>query len=154
MIGDHHSAERNKGVVMLETIVVLPLLLVLMLVTAEFGQAFWQYSALTKSLRDGARFASSASLLGSTGIVVISDELQTNVRNVVVYGNTAGAGAPVLTGFTTADVTVTYVGANNVEVTASHAISGILGPILRTFYAGPDVGMVHNLQATITMRAL
>jgi Flp pilus assembly protein TadG len=133
---------------------VTPILLFVMLATAEVTRVFVEHNTLTKAVRDGARYVAANAYQGTTGIVSVGAALAAETSNLVVYGNTAGAGAPVLTGFTTADVTVAYVGANNVEVTASHAISGILGPILRTFYAGPDVGMVHNLQATITMRAL
>ncbi|MCZ6709952.1 MAG: TadE/TadG family type IV pilus assembly protein [Gammaproteobacteria bacterium] len=152
MIGDHHSAGRTKGVVLLETIIVLPLLLVLMLVTAEFGQAFWQYSALTKSLRDGARFASSAGLLGSTGVVVITGEFQTNVRNVVVYGNTAGTGTPVLPGFVTSAVSVDAPGDGDVIVRASYPYQALFG-LVPTFY-GASASAPLTLDAAVRMKAL
>ena len=59
--GGRQPRSRNRGAVLVETVVVLPLLLALILETAEFGHAFWQYSTLTKSVRDGARFAVPAS---------------------------------------------------------------------------------------------
>ena len=52
------------------------------------------------------------------------------------------------------DVTVTDIGADNVEVTATHNISGLLGPVLRSFSGGSDINMVFTLEATVTMRAL
>ena len=80
--------------------------------------------------------------------------LSTETRNLVVYGNVAGGGTPVLSGLSPANVTVTDVGGNNIQVTATHSITGMLGPVLRSFSGGSDISLVHNLQATVTMRAL
>ena len=149
-----NSMARHRGAVLVEMVLVTPILLFVMLATAEVTRAFVDHNTLTKAVRNGARYVAANAYHGTTGIVSVGAGLAAETSNLVVYGNTAGAGAPVLVGLTTADVTVAYVGANNVEVTASHPISGMLGPVLSSFGAGADVNLVHNLQATVTMRAL
>jgi len=148
------SKARHRGAVLVEMVLVTPILLFVMLATAEVTRAFIDHNTLTKAVRNGVRYLAANAYQGTTGLVVVSAGLAAETRNLVVYGNTAGAGTPVLVGLTTADVTVTNVGSNNVEVVASRPISGMIGPVLRTFYGGPDINLVHNLQATVTMRAL
>jgi Flp pilus assembly protein TadG len=133
---------------------VTPILLAMMLATAEISRAFVDHNTLTKAVRNGARYLAANAYQGTTGVVTVGAALSAETQNLVVYGNTAGFGAPVLAGLTPADITVTDVGSNNIRVTAAHTISGILGPVLRSFSGGPDTNMVHNLQATVTMRAL
>jgi Flp pilus assembly protein TadG len=147
---------RQRGAVLVEMVLVTPILLLIMLATAEVTRAFIDHNTLTKAVRNGARYVAihENSTEGTTGLVVITAAVQAETKNLVVYGNTAGVGTTVLVGLTTANVTVTDVGADNIEVTASHTISGILGPVLRSFYGGPDINLVHNLRATVTMRAL
>jgi Flp pilus assembly protein TadG len=144
----------QRGAVLVEMVLVTPILLFVMLATAEVTRAFIDHNTLTKAVRNGARYVAANAYQGTTGLVSVSAGLAAEARNLVVYGNTVGTGTSVLSGLTTADVSVTYVGANNIEVGASHAISGMLGPVLSGFFAGPDVNLTHNLQATVTMRAL
>jgi Flp pilus assembly protein TadG len=148
------SSNFQRGAVLVEMVLVTPILLAMMLLTAEITRAFVDHNTLTKAVRNGARYVAANALQGSTGVIAVGGILASETRNLVVYGNTAGLGAPVLAGLTAADITVTDIGANNVRVTAAHTINGILGPVLRSFSGGPDTNMVHNLQATVTMRAL
>lgn len=137
---------------MLEAVVVLPFLLVLILGTAEFGHALWQYSTLTKAVRDGGRFAASQGLLGSTGVVVLTDKLKTDVRNVVVYGNTTGSGQPVLATLSTGTVTLEAPGDGDIIVRAScsyDALFGLIPTIYGAVYSAP-----FTLNGGIRMRAL
>lgn len=145
---------RQRGAVLVEMALVTPLLLFLMIATAEVTRAFVDHNTLTKSVRAGSRYVAARALEGTTGVVSISAALRTEARNLVVYGNASGTGSPVLTGLNPADITITSVGTNNIQVTASHTISGILGPVLISFYGGAGFNMMHNLQATVTMRAL
>jgi Flp pilus assembly protein TadG len=133
---------------------VTPILLAMMLATAEVTRVFVDHNTLTKAVRNGARYVAANAYQGTTGVIAVGATLTAETRNLVVYGNTAGTGAPVLPGLTAADITVTDIGANNIRVSAAHTISGILGPVLRSFSGGPDISMVHNLEATVTMRAL
>ncbi len=147
---------RHRGAVLVEMVLVTPILLFVMLATAEVTRGFVDHNTLTKAVRNGARYVASRenSIQGSTGNVFITATVRAETQNLVVYGNTGGTGTPVLSGLAPAVVTVTDIGANNIEVSASHAFSGMLGPVLRSFHGGPDISLVVNLQATVTMRAL
>lgn len=139
---------------MIEFVIVLPLCLMLMLATAEFGRAFMNYNTLTQSVRDGVRFAASNALLGSTGNVVINATVRGQAQNLVVYGNTAGTGSPALPGLTTGDVTVADAGTGNISVSVAYPYSSIFSYVPGfSFAANWALGGV-NLQAAITMRAL
>ena len=144
----------QRGAVLAEMALVTPILLLMMLATAEVTRAFVDHNTLTKAVRSGARYVAANAFQGTTGVVFVGVALRAETQNLIVYGNIAGTGAPVLPGLIPADITITDVGANNVQVSAAHTISGLLGPVLRSFHGGSDINMVHNLQATITMRAL
>lgn len=91
----------DRGVQLAELAIVLPIFLLLFGATAEFGRYFYEYSTLAKASRVGARYLSTAS-------VTTADD--TAAKNIVVYGNTAGTGTPILTGLTTANVQVVRQG--------------------------------------------
>lgn len=148
-----NSMARQKGAVLVEMALVTPILLFVMLATAEVTRTFIDHNTLTKAVRDGVRYCAANAYQGTTGVVFIGAALKTETQNLVVYGNTAGTGTPVLPGMSIVDVYVTDIGADNIQVSADYAISGILGPVLHNFW-GPDINLVHSLQATVAMRAL
>ncbi len=148
-----NSIARHRGAVLVEMVLVTPILLFIMLATAEVTRVFVDHNTLTKAVRNGARYVAANAYQGTTGLVSVSATLKAEAQKLVVYGNIAGTGTPVLPGLTPGDVTVTDIGADNIQVSANHAISGMFGPVLRNFF-GPDINLVHNLQATVTMRAL
>ena len=94
----------DRGVQLVELAIVLPILMLLFAGVAEFGRYFYEYSTVAKSARLGARYLASKSVT-STGT-----NWQANAKNLVVFGNTAGTGSPILTGLSTANVTVEYQG--------------------------------------------
>jgi Flp pilus assembly protein TadG len=147
---------RQRGAVIVEMALVTPILLLIMLATAEVTRAVIDHNTLTKAVRNGARYVAihENAIQGSTGLVVITAVVRAKTKNLVVYGNTAGAGTPVLPGLTVANITVTDIGADHILVSASHPISGILGPVLNSFYGGPGINLAYNLRATVAMRAL
>jgi Flp pilus assembly protein TadG len=87
---------RQKGVAIIEFALILPFLLLLSFFTIEFGRAIWQYNTLTKSVRDGARYLSTQPPGNAAAI--------TAARNLIVYGNPAGTGAPLAIGLSTSNV--------------------------------------------------
>src|SRR5215831_9208588 len=91
----------QRGQSLAEFAVVLPLLLLIVFGITEFGRAYYQYNTLCKAIRNGARYMSSHTY-SSANI--------TNAQNMVVYGNTAGSGTPVVPGLTTAKIVVTPTG--------------------------------------------
>lgn len=146
------SKNSARGLAMTEMAIVLPLVLILILATAELGRAFWQYNTLTKSVRDGARFAAGDGLFGSTGVVIITDQLRTEVANLVVYGNTQGAGTPLLDGLTTESVTLESPGDGDILVRTSYSYDPIFGWI--PTFDGGGLSTFFDFEAVVRMRAL
>jgi Flp pilus assembly protein TadG len=139
---------------MVEFAIALPLLLLLMLATAEFGRLISQYDTLTKAVRDGARYAASTAANGSTGLVYISPQIQTAVANLVSSGNINGSGPALLPGLSAANVTVSDAGNGYVLVSASYSYVPMLGTTLPTFGLGRPISLSLTLNAASTMRAL
>lgn len=144
---------RTKGVAIVEFIIVLPICLILIMATAEFGRVFMQYNTLTKSVRDGVRYVAANALVGSTGVVSINGAVQAQAQNLVVYGNTAGTGSAILPGLITGAVTVASPGGSRVSVSVTYPYGSIFVFIPGFFYGG-DTSTSYNLQAAVTMRAL
>lgn len=95
----------QAGVAILEFALVLPLLLVMTFVVTEFGRAIYQYDTLAKSVREGARYLSIQTPGGNVA----------QARNLVVYGNTAGAGTPLAPGLSTSQVSATWADSDTAE---------------------------------------
>ncbi len=148
------ARRRCRGLAIVEYTIVVPICLMLVVATAEFGRAFWQYNTLTKAVRDGARHAAGHALQGSTGTVSISGSLSTETRNLVVYGRTIAAGSPLLPGLTTGQVSVTDAGAGTVAVTATYPYSPIFAFVPRFSFGSNVNTSSYTLQVAVTMRAL
>lgn len=148
------TRRRQGGIALIETVVVAPLLLFLVLLTAEVTNAFVDHNTLTKAVRNGGRHLAGQALLGSAGTVEISPQLAAETRNLVVYGNIAGAGPSILRGLAAGDVQVAAIGSDNVQVTVSYPYSGLLGDSLPALGFGEDTDLGITLEATVTMRAL
>ncbi len=146
------AGTKQRGIAIVEFAIVLPILLLLVLATAEFGRAFVQYSALTKSVRDGVRFVAAKALQGSTGVVQINAAVNTQTRNLVAYGNIAGTGASLLPGLIPGNVTVIAGAPGSVVVSAAYTYVPLFAS-LPPFQLG-SWGTGHALSAAVTMRAL
>ena len=142
---------------MIEMVAVTPLLLLLLVAIGELGNAFLQYNMLNKSVREAAREVVRTALLGTTGNISLTDVLQAEGRNLVVYGNVAGLGQPRLPGLSIDHVIVTPApaGDNLVLIQANYPYSPLLGPVLQTFGYGdnPSTSGI-TLTASVVMRAL
>jgi Flp pilus assembly protein TadG len=145
---------RQRGAAIVETVVITPLLLFLIMLAAEVTNAFVDHNTLTKSARNGARYLASNGALGTTGLVVLTAQVINDTQNLVAFGNTAGTGTPVLPGLVAGDVQVIDLGSGRLEVTATYAYTGLLGGTLPSFGFGGDPNLSMNLQATVSMRAL
>jgi Flp pilus assembly protein TadG len=154
--GRHVGPRTGRGLATIEFAICTPVLFFLMLATAEVGRLLFQYNTLTKSVRDGARFAviDAAVAGGTTRIVNITPQVRNQTRNLVVSGNTAGTGTPLLPGLTVNNVTVTAAGNGFVSVAATYTYIPMLGATLPTFGFRAPINMSRQLQATVVMRAL
>jgi Flp pilus assembly protein TadG len=148
------SPRTERGVATIEFAICAPVLLLLLLATAEVGRLLFQYNTLTKTVRDGVRYAATNASVGTTRVVNITAQVRTETRNLVVTGNTAGTGSSVLPGLTVTNITVNDVGSGFVSVAATYTYSPMLGATLPTFRLGAPINMVIPLTATVVMRAL
>src|SRR5215510_492415 len=91
----------ESGLQLVEVTIVIPIFLILFAATAEFGRYFYEYTTLAKAARVGARYLSTAPTEAIEDIAA---------KNIVVYGNSAGTGTPILPGLGTTNVKITRTG--------------------------------------------
>ena len=127
-----------------------------MLAIAEMGQAALHYNELTKATRDAARHLAAQALAGSTEVIEIDAGLEDDTANIAVYGNTEGAGDPVVEGLSTADVDVIALDAVHVRVDIRFQYRPLLGmDDLPTFgITNKPITVAVPLRTSVVMRAL
>lgn len=148
---------RQRGVAIVEFTIALPILLVLILVVAELGRAFLQYNALTRAVRDSARYVSANALNGATQAIDVSQTsaVYSEAQHLVVYGNITNSGTPLVNGLTTSNVTINNpAGTRDITVNVTYTYQPMLGAILPGLFYGSDLATAYPLQAQVTMRVL
>ncbi|RKZ62233.1 MAG: hypothetical protein DRQ44_11155 [Gammaproteobacteria bacterium] len=97
--------KKQRGIAAIEFAIVVPVMLFLMLATAEFGRVFYHYNTLTKAVQTGARYASKP-LMTTNELTNLDAGFKQKIQNFVVYGNENGGGAAVLNGFAASSTNV------------------------------------------------
>jgi Flp pilus assembly protein TadG len=144
--------QRQRGLAAVEFAICVPLLLFLMVTTAEFGRALMQYNTLTKSVRDSVRHVAGEAALGTAGSILVDANLVTQGQNLVAYG-TIGAGSELLPGLVPGNVTVATAGAEDVRVSVSYAYQPMYA-VIPGFGVGANRSGLFTFNAASTMRAL
>lgn len=90
--------KKQRGVAMVELALVLPLLLAICFGITEFGRAIFTYNTLAKSTRDAARYLTTQAAGNTSGWAT--------AKNLVIYGNPAGTGSPLVPGLTATNVAI------------------------------------------------
>ncbi len=142
-------ARNERGVQLAELAIVLPIFLMLFGATAEFGRFFYEYTTLAKGARAGSRYLVTAPVTADEDAIA---------KNIVVYGNPAGTGSPIVAGLTTANVTITRAGgAPSLPETVKVQITGYthqpifdLGKIVNS----NTLSMSIDVKPSVTMRYL
>lgn len=139
----------ERGIQLVELAIVIPIFVILFAATAEFGRYFYEYTTLAKASRAGARYLATAA---------VNSAEDTAAKNIVVYGNSAGSGSPILNGMTIANVVITRQG--GVPVLPQTVEVGITGLKHQPIF---DLGALTNIQSlslnidvkpSVTMRYL
>jgi Flp pilus assembly protein TadG len=91
----------ERGTQLVELAIVIPIFVLLFGATAEFGRYFYEYTTLAKAARSGARYLTNSTVNGAQDAAA---------KNIVVYGNPAGTGSPLLAGLTPGNVVITRQG--------------------------------------------
>ncbi|MDQ0571625.1 Flp pilus assembly protein TadG [Variovorax paradoxus] len=147
------SNHPQRGAALIELALITPLLLLLTFITTEFGRAMYEYNLVVKSTRDAVRYLS----VQTPGTHI------TEARNLMVYGNTAGAGTPVARGLSLANVPVgncctwQAAGASPLITTVTVRISGysfhsLFPSVMGLVFADANGNIVFS-DITATMRA-
>ena len=151
-----HGKKRNRqrGLAAVETVIVLPVLLLLFLATAEVGRALLQYNTLAQGVRDGARYLASEALDDFTTQIEITAAKEAAAKNLARYGNIAGTGTLLLPSYSDAHLSVDVPDAEHVTLVANYPYQPMLFNTLPTFGFGSDISMLFTMQTSVTMRAL
>jgi Flp pilus assembly protein TadG len=142
-------ARDERGTQLIELAIVLPIFLMVFGAAAEFGRYFYEYTTLDKAARAGSRYLTTKAVNGT------EDD---KARNIVVYGNAAGTGSPIVKGLTTAHVVITRQGgATSVPQTVTVQITGYkyqpvfdLGKLIKVDTLSLNV----DVKPSVTMRYL
>jgi len=102
--------DNEKGATLVEFSLGITVFAMAMFAVLEFGRVLWAHNALTDAARRGARYAAVHAQADSA-----------SVKNMVVFGNAAGTGNPMLPNLTVDKVLVNYdgFGLNEGTVTVS-----------------------------------
>jgi Flp pilus assembly protein TadG len=92
----------ESGSALVEMTIILPLAVALMVGVVDFGVGLSTQATANKAVREAARYLSSLPSAACT-----QGWAQTNAKNLAVYGNTAGTGSPLISGWSTGSVTAT-----------------------------------------------
>jgi len=149
------SLKKQQGLAMVEMTIILPVLLLLLIATAELGRLVYDYNTLTKAQRNGVRHLAIHAEKGNTDIYVASgSQYATEATNLVVFGNIAGTGNAVLSGFTANDVVVDDPTQDEVRVTVSYDYTPMVFTSIPTFGLGTAIPLTLTLSSSVTMTAM
>lgn len=97
MLRIKNRKDNERGSTLVEFSIGVTVFVMAMFAVLEFGRLLWVHNALTDAARRGARYA-----------VMHSASDVNSVKNIVVYGDAAGSGQPMLENLSTANVVVNY----------------------------------------------
>ena len=143
---------RQSGAAIVEFALILPLLLLLTIITTEFGRAIYQYNTVVKSVRGATRYLSlqtqSTELTPNTAAIA-------EATNLVVFGNLAGTGPAMVPGLETSNVaTPTWktIGSNPPVNMVTIKVTGYTFHPLVTNVFGTAFGDITFNDISATMR--
>ena len=87
----------DSGLQLVELAITVPILVVLFAAAAEFGRYFQEYTTLAKGTRVATRYLATGCLNGADDPAA---------KNLVVFGNAAGTGSPIVNGLQVSNVEI------------------------------------------------
>lgn len=88
--------QNEKGSTLVEYSIGVTVFLMAVFAVLEFGRVVWAHNALSDAVRQGVRYAALHQSVGE----------DSNIKNLVVYGNTGGGTKPIVPGLTTSMVQI------------------------------------------------
>jgi Flp pilus assembly protein TadG len=110
MSGRQEQRAGERGMVTLEFTFVAVIYLTMLIAIVAGGTVWWAHNTLMDATRRGARYASTQCDIccGSCPGNGLTPNTLNRIKNMVVFGNPAGTGQPVVPGLTTGNVKVQY----------------------------------------------
>ena len=143
----------QKGIAVIESVIVLPIVIFIILIVGELGNAILQYNTLTQSARDGARYIAGAAE-ANTGVIQLTQAKIEAAQNLVLSGDT-GAGTPVLPDLSIDNISVALVpNSKNILVSVAYDYQPIFFPNIPTIMGISGTGGAFTMNAEIVMRIL
>ena len=137
---------RTKGTAAIELALMMPILLLLTLVTTEFGRAIIEYNTVVKSVRNATRYLAARTPNTKTP----------EAKNLAVFGNTAGTGpalAPGLSLALVANPVWQMLGSNPTTNVVTLTVQGYRFNSLFTSVFGVSFGNVTFGDISASMRS-
>ena len=139
-------ARSERGTQLVELAIVLSVLILMLGAAAEFGRFFYTYATLAKATRSATRYL-TVEPLGGTDL---------KAANLVVYGDPAGDGSPVVEGLTTGQVRITRTGGTSAfpERVTVKIVGYTYEPIfdLGKLVGNPSLSLRIDVSPSTTMR--
>ena len=99
----------QRGSAAVEFALMVPVFLFMLFATEEIGRALYEFNVVNKSVRDAAQYLARNCM--TAGQVDLAEcGLENGAKNLVVFGNPAGTGSPLVKGLTVDKVAVTTPG--------------------------------------------
>ncbi|MDQ3474400.1 MAG: pilus assembly protein [Acidobacteriota bacterium] len=145
MLRETTKKSREGGATLVEFSIGASVFLLAMFAVIEFGRALWVHNALADAARRSARYAVNRSASAPPGVPTTGLNVGpsvTAIRNVGVYGNPGGTGAPMVNDLTPDNIDVQYnnfgVGQGSVAVKIMNYQHQFIVPIVGTTISMPD----------------
>lgn len=164
---ERSTRRHQRGLAAVEMTLVMPVLLLLMLATAEIGRMLYQYNTLTKAQRNGVRLLATQLNYGQQSVLstcpdtdsydsaLLPGDLMGRASRLIVYGSENGGSEPVLPLLETANVSFCQVPAlSEVQVHVEYDFTPMLFNSLPTFGNGDPILIDFPLDSAISMRVL
>ncbi|RTR38963.1 pilus assembly protein [Shewanella canadensis] len=158
---------KQKGVAAVEFTILLPILLLLVIATAEFGRAIYQYSNLTRIVRDAGRYLSATAIQGTSGLDSSfsggcsgtdcddnCNDCVTQTKDLVIYGLIGGS-IPLLNGLNAGDITVSGdPDTQIVTISVVYDWQPLFGEQINGFGFGDGIRLGFDFNVSYSLRAI
>lgn len=146
------SPKQQKGLAAIEFSIIAPFIFLLMFATAEFGRLFYQYNALTTSVRQAARYIADMAYKGNIGIPSLTDEEKANASNLIISGDINGQ-SELMPNLSTALITYQLNG-DLITITVAYTWTPIFSDTLFSAVGNDGISLDFPMTVSYTVRAL
>jgi len=143
---------KQKGVAVVESAIVLPLIIFIILIVGELGHAILQYNTLTQTVRNAARYIAEEAEANS-GVITLTDAKIAKATNLLI-GGTISSGPVKLPDLDLAVIQVLPVGGDSVSIEVAYNYQPIFFPNIPTLSGIDGAGGAFTMKTKIIMRIL